>query len=174
MAHLALMTIGLLHGPAGDPRVQGFFDGIAANFAAADASPGLVLRIGAEGAPDGGPRALPVAFSDPTYAGRLPQTLSVWRDLESAFAFTYRNVHGEALTDRHAWFVKLDFSSHVAWWLEVGVVPTWAASAERFDRLVAQGPSPEAFTFRVPFDAAGHEYRIDREVVRRLAGPASR
>lgn len=169
MAHLALMTIGLLHGPEGDPRVQGFFDRVDATFAAADASAGLVLRIDAPGAPEAGPPALPAAFRDPAYAGRLPQALSVWRGLEAAFAYAYRNVHGEALRDRHAWFVKLDLPSHVAWWIPAGAVPTWEASAERFDRLAALGPTPAAFTLHAPFDAEGRACQVDREAVRRLA-----
>ena len=175
MPHVALMTIGLLRAPWGDPLVRGFEERIDEVFATAAASPGFVARIGAveRGALDGGPHVFPPAFAGPEDEDRLALTCSVWRDPESAFAFSYRGIHGAALRDRHAWFSKVDAPSHVAWWIDEGHVPTWAEAAERYAELASSGPSARAFGFRSPFDADGGATTIDREAVGRYAPSAT-
>ena len=173
MTHLALMTIGRLVAPWGDPLVRGFEERIDETFATAARSPGFVTRIGAveRGARDGGPQVVPAVFADAESEDRIAMTCSVWRDAESAFAFSYRGIHGAALRERHAWFVKLDAPSHVAWWIGEGHVPTWAEAAARYAELAATGASARAFDFRSPFDAEGRATTIDREAVRRHAPP---
>ena len=171
MPHIALMTIGLLRAPWGDPLVRGFEERIDDVFEAAASSPGFVARFGAveRDALDGGPEVVPPAFADPAVQDRIATTLSVWRDAESAFAFSYRGIHGAALRDRHEWFTKVDAPSHVAWWIDEGHLPTWAEAAARHAELAEDGPSARAFDFRSPFDTAGRATAIDREAVRRLA-----
>jgi hypothetical protein len=45
-------------------------------------------------------------------------------------------------------------SSHLAmWWIPAGTTPSVAEAARRLELLEARGPSPDAFTFRVPFAA---------------------
>ena len=168
MPHLALMTIGLLRAPWGDPLVRGFEERIDDVFATAAASPGFVARLGVveRGGLDGGPRVVPAPFADPEVQDRIATTLSVWRDAESAFAFSYRGIHGAALRDRHDWFTKVDAPSHVAWWIDEGHLPTWAEAAERYAELASTGPSARAFDFRSPFGADGRATTIDREAVR--------
>ena len=168
MAHVALMTIGLLRAPWGDPLVRGFEDRIEAIFAAAAGSPGFVVRIGASGV-DAGPEVVPEPFTASAAEDRIAQTCSLWRDAESAFAFSYRGLHSAALRDRHDWFAKVAAPSHVAWWVEEKHLPTWAEAAERYAALVAHGATARAFDFRSPFDAAGRPSPIDRDAVRRLA-----
>ncbi len=170
MAHVALMTIGLLRAPWGDPLVRGFEDRLDETFAMAASSPGYVGRVGpASGWWDGGAVVVPSAFAGPEVDDRIAKTLSVWRDAESAFAFSYRGMHGASLRMRHDWFVKVDTPSHVAWWIDEGHVPTWAEAAARHDELVASGPTARAFEFRAPFGADGRPYAIDREMVRGYA-----
>ena len=171
MPHIALLTIVLLRAPWGDPLVRGFEERIDDVFATAAASPGFVARFGLveRGGSDGGPRVVPPAFADPEVQDRIATTLSVWRDAETAFAFSYRGIHGAALRDRHDWFTKVDAPSHVAWWIDEGHLPTWAEAAERHAELAEDGPSARAFDFRSPFDAAGRATAIDREAVRRHA-----
>ena len=170
MAHVALMTIGLLRAPWGDPLVRGFEDRIAETFAAAAASPGYVGRVGPPGPGwDGGPVVVPATFAGPEVGDRIAQTYSVWRDAESAFAFSYRGIHGASLRVRHDWFEKVEAPSHVAWWIDEGHVPTWADAATCYAELAAVGASARAFDFRSPFDADGRASAIDREAVRGYA-----
>ena len=171
MPHRALMTIGLLREPWGDPLVRAFEERIDETFATAAASPGSLARFGAveRGALDGGPEVVPPAFAGPEDQDRIAMTLSVWRVAETAFAFSYRGIHGAAMRDRHEWFSKVDAPSPLACWIDEGHLPTWAEAAARHAELAANGPSARAFDFRSPFDAAGRAPAIDREAVRRHA-----
>lgn len=171
MARLALMTFGILHGPYGDPRVQGFVDRIDTVFAGADAAPGFVTRVPRISSPDGDGWTPPERFSDPAYQELIAATLSLWEDPESAVAFSYRGVHGEALRGRADWFEKLDGPNHVAWWQADEGAPSWADAVARFDR-VWEAEGPEAFVLQRPFAADGSPYPLDRERVRRLADGA--
>jgi len=171
MARLALMTFGILHGPRGDPRVQGFIDRIDSVFARADASPGFVTRVPRISSPDDDGWIPPQRFSDPAYEDLIAATLSLWQDLESAVAFSYRGAHAEALRGRADWFAKLEGPNHVAWWQADDGDPSWVEAVARFDR-VWNGESAEAFVLQRPFTPDGSPCQPDRERVRRLAGEA--
>lgn len=168
MAHLALMTFGILHGPSGDPRVQGFIDRIDAVFAAADAAPGFVSRVPRIISADGDGWIPPQRFSDASYHDLIAATLSLWEDPESAIAFSYRGSHGEALRGRADWFAKLNGPNHVAWWRTDQGDPPWSEAVAHFDQ-VWEGEGPEAFLLQRPFAADGAPYELDRERVRELA-----
>lgn len=78
MPHIALLTIGLLRAPWGDPLVRGFEERSDDVFATAAASPGFVARFGVmeRGGLDGGPRVVPPG---PEVQDRIATTLSVRR-----------------------------------------------------------------------------------------------
>lgn len=95
MAKIVFMTTGLLHEPMGHPRVQGFMRRIPGVYGAAAASEGFLGFPAEQGDPT------PLVYRTGEFAGRAPTTLSVWRDLESVFAFSYAGVHAEALGKRH-------------------------------------------------------------------------
>lgn len=103
MAHVAVMTFGFLNHPPGHEQVQGFVDRAPGVFAAADQAHGFISLIGSHVGRE---------VSMPQFAGhckppRTPAlTLSVWKDLESVFAFAYHGTHGEAFKKRRAWTQK--------------------------------------------------------------------
>lgn len=168
MARLALMTFGILKGPYDDPQVQGFVERIDTVFATADAAPGFITRVPriVSGSDQGW--APPARFAEPAYDELIAATLSLWQDVESAIAFSYRGAHGEALRGRADWFEKLDGPNHVAWWQDGDAQPSWPEAVERFDR-VWEGEGPGAFLLQRPYDAAGTSYEVDRDRVRELA-----
>jgi len=168
MQRLALMTIGVLHGPYGDPRVQEFYDRIDAVFERAEGSPGFLGRVPKVGLDDRAPWTAPARFDGAAYEGLLPATLSLWEDVETATAFSYRGVHADALRVRHDWFRKIDGPSHVAWWQPGDALPHWAEANERYERVWTQ-EGPDAFLLQRPFDSGGAPYVVDRERVRALA-----
>ena len=177
MARLAFMTIGLLNEPFGHPRVQGFADRLDANFAAAEASEGFIGRSvldEATGEETWGAWAAPTIFHGGEYLNRTPETLSLWQDLESVFAFAYHGVHAEALNNRKEWLVHARWPNYVAWWVRDDHTPSWQEACERYDRLEREGASPEAFHFKQPFGPDGQPARIDRDVVRRKAAQYAR
>lgn len=160
MARLAFYTFGILREARGHAQVQGFFDRIAATFAAAEGTDGFVARGFSQREPSLGPR-----FFDPATHPLAPQTLSLWRDLESVFAFAYRGAHAEALRQRKEWFVEPAWPTYAAWWVEDGHAPSWAEAAERLEHLHDHGATPFAFSFKQAFDAEGQAIAVDRQRV---------
>ena len=92
---------------ADDPVNDGFYERNGPIFAAVDATPGLIARSGY--ASDPGPEpwgkeVYPRVFTDEHGEGWSPATLSLWQDLESAFAFVYFGLHAEAMAHVREWF----------------------------------------------------------------------
>jgi hypothetical protein len=175
MPRLAILTIGVLHEAWDHPRLEGFRQRTPPTFAAARASPGFVAL--ADDADPGhdqawGAHTAPVHFQRAEYADRLPDTLSLWRDLESLFAFAYHGTHGEALGHRRDWFMGGLGPAHVAWWVADDHTPTWQEASDRYDQLQRGGPSPAAFELKQPFDHAGRPTKVDRAAVKALTAPA--
>jgi hypothetical protein len=166
VAKVAFMTIGLLHEPFGDPRVQGFMERIETNFSTAKDSDGFLGF--SQNKPDQ-KAILPKLFQIEGYENRTLVTLTLWANLESVFAFSYNGVHAEALSKRKEWFVKADWPSYVAWWVEDDHNPTWREACNRYDKLCNQGPSLEAFDFKKPFDPDGKVVKIDWELSKEIA-----
>ena len=92
-------------------------------------------------------------------------TLSLWDDLESVYAFAYYGRHAEALKKREDWFVKPEWPSFVAWWVENGQIPTWEDACSRLELLNDEGSTPHAFDFKTPLESAGTPWRMDRSKI---------
>lgn len=174
MARVALMTTGVMAGREDDPGMYGFFARTGINFATAESSPGFCAVAGYDDANPWHIGARPPLFAGEEYAGRIADTLSVWTDLESVFAFAYNGVHAEALSHRRQWFVKGEWPTYVAWWVDDDHMPTWEEAYARHALLQRDGSTPAAFNFTQAFDAAGQPCRIDREAVMRLSGQPTR
>ena len=170
MAKVALFTSALLHTPAGTPEVQGFFDRTGGVVTAAISAPGFLdLTVDAINSEPWGAYKIPDYFQKEDYPNRIAQTLSLWRDLDSVFAFTYNGLHAEALSKRKAWFVRGEWTSYVIWWVDDAHKPGWQEACARFDLLHQQGASAQAFDFKHPFDAAGQPAALDRAAIKQLA-----
>lgn len=104
MPRVAFVTFGILRAPWGHPTVQGFLDRGGHVAATADAQDGLIE--GHYDADDTSIGAYVTArFVTPDVAGCEAQTVSLWTDLESVFAFAYADPHAEALRHRREWFL---------------------------------------------------------------------
>jgi len=57
------------------------------------------------------------------------------------------------------------------WWLPAGTLPSVEEGIERIALLERSGATPEAFTFKQPFDAEGR--RLDRAAVMRTVEPCA-
>ncbi|WP_017556266.1 DUF3291 domain-containing protein [Nocardiopsis baichengensis] len=144
--HLAQLNIAALKAPIDSPLLADFVAGLAPINALADASPGFVWRYTDEDTDD--------ATASRPFGPDVIVNLSVWQDLESLRAFTYRDDgHLDYMRRRREWFTPLGRPGLVLWWVPAGVLPTLAEGGERLARLTADGPTPEAFTFRHPFPA---------------------
>ena len=150
-SHLAQFNIARLRAPLTDPSMSQFVAGLDTINALADSSPGFVWRL-AEG-PAGD--ATTVRPFDPD----VFITLSVWASIESVREFSYQSAHLDYLRRRRDWFLPHDFpASLVLWWIPAGHIPTVGEACERLER-VADGPTPDAFTFRTSFPAPARPHR---------------
>jgi hypothetical protein len=165
MTRVAFFTFGVLREPVGHPQSQGFVDRIEGSFAEAAASPGFIGYPQETLVEQGNPRLIWPAMKGPDRDAMM--TLSLWRDLESVFAFAYahQGVHSEALRLRRDWFLKPEWPIYVAWWVGDDHLPTWQEAVERHHHLHTHGATAYAFDFHAPFDADGHATRVIRRPI---------
>ena len=94
------MTFAVLYEPRAHSRSKGFIDRIPAALEEAERSEGFIARSHLD--PDTGRHSwgeliCPRFFSDDLHPN-VARTLSLWRSLESVFAFSYGGLHREAMT----------------------------------------------------------------------------
>jgi hypothetical protein len=145
--HLAQLNVGRLRRPLDAPESAGFVAGLKPINALADAAPGFVWRLTDEGGED--------ATSIHPNGDDMIVNLSVWESRESLWNFAYRSDHLELLRRRREWFVRMTEPIAVLWWVPAGHVPSAEEALGRLVLLRENGPGPEAFTFREPYDPAG-------------------
>jgi Domain of unknown function (DUF3291) len=144
--HLAQINIGRFRLPVDHPANAEFMNALDAVNAIAEASDGFIWRLVGEG---NNATDVEVVADDPL----LLVNMSVWRDVETLGAFVYRQSdHLIYMRRRKEWFETMDVFQAL-WWVPAGHIPTVAEGLEKIARLKANGPSPDAFTFRVPFAA---------------------
>jgi len=146
--HLAEINVARLRAPLDDPRLADFVAQLDDVNALADASPGFVWRLKAEG---GGASSYVRAFEDE----RLIVNLSVWSSVEALFAFVYRGRHLDVFRARGRWMEPLGSPPVALWWLRAGELPSVVDGQARLELLARNGPSPDAFTFRETFPPPG-------------------
>ncbi len=148
MSRLAFFTFGTLHEPVDHPQNASFLETADDVFAHASQAEGFLWA--AEAAED---------FVSPSFAGdqvtKVAQTLTLWRDLDSARHFAYHGRHAGALRRRRDWFTRGSWPTFVAWWVPDDTYPTWRDAAIRLEHLNDHGPMPEGFTFNAAFDQNG-------------------
>lgn len=167
---LALYTFGQFIEPSEHPNNNVFHDVGDAVLKAIEQASGFVARSGY--ASDPGPESwgaeiYPRFFQD-NGDGWSPATLSVWADLESPMAATYFGFHAKSLARGREWMQKPTWPPLVLWWLPDDTLPVWQEGASRLELLHDKGPTPDAFTFKSPFDSFGRIAQIDRTKLNRL------
>jgi hypothetical protein len=89
-------------------------------------------------------------------------TLTVWKNLQSLYRFTYSGQHLQALKDRNKWFESLQERqpNYVVWWTEKLSDVSWKEAFKRYDFYIQHGPDPFAFDFKHAFDECGQSVSI--------------
>ena len=144
MPHIVQANIARMRAPLDDPLMAGFAAQLEPLNALADTSPGFVWRLQTE---EGDATEIDV-FGDELVLFNM----SVWESLEALEAYVYKSDHVQAVQKRSDWFERPTRSPFVLWWIEEGRVPTIEEGKERLEKLWAEGPTPDAFTFRHRFD----------------------
>jgi hypothetical protein len=141
--HLAQINIGRMKGPLDGPVMAGFMARLGDLNALAEQSAGFVWRMqGDEGNN---------TYLRPYEDERIIINMSVWESVEHLRAYVYNSAHAELLKQRRDWFDKFESSVLALWWIPAGQIPTIEEAKQRLASLDAHGPTPFAFTFRVPF-----------------------
>ena len=145
MYHLAQVNIARMRAPLDDPLMAGFVAQLETINALADASPGFIWRLqSAEG------NATAVRAYDDEL---ILFNMSLWASLEALAAYVYTSAHRPVMRDRRQWFVPFDGPYTALWWAPLGHIPPVEEARERLDHLRAHGPTPFAFSFKVPYPA---------------------
>ncbi len=140
--HIAQINIGRLKYAVDAAALADFVNNLDRINALAETQPGFVWRLTGTGN-----NALDVlAFDDPD----IQLNMSVWQDIETLAAFVYRTAHLDFMRRRREWFAAIE-TYMALWWIPAGHTPTPAEGRARLETLRANGPTPEAFTFRHPF-----------------------
>ena len=159
---LAQLNIGAFRYPIEDPRMDGFTKRLGAINALAERSEGFIWRL-----VDDNPMF--DAATDLRLPGEgnsdMAVNLSVWRDVESLYGFVYNTVHARVMKDRLDYFEPATEDYLVLWWVEDGHIPSLEEAAEKLALIREKGPTPDAFSFREPFGAAGTPMRLPADFV---------
>jgi hypothetical protein len=153
--HLAQVNIGVIAAPVDSPQLAEFVARLESVNAIADGSPGFVWRLQTE---DGDATAIR-AFDD----DRILVNMSVWGSIEELGEFVYRSDHLAVLRRRREWFEPMTTSYLALWWIPAGTIPTVDEAKRRLELLDRLGPTPEAFTFKVPFGPPDAETSVERD-----------
>ncbi|GLQ19390.1 DUF3291 domain-containing protein [Algimonas porphyrae] len=147
---LAQLNIADARFETDEPQMHGFTSRIDAINALADRAPGFVWRMVDDGPEDG---ALSLRME-----GHGPMTLvnmSVWESVEALYGFVYQTAHAKVMRGKADWFTPTIDTHMVLWWVEDGHIPNLDEAKAKLDRIRVKGPTPDAFSFTVPFDETG-------------------
>ncbi|MDJ0920832.1 MAG: DUF3291 domain-containing protein [Henriciella sp.] len=146
---LAQLNVAEALYPMDDPRMDGFTGPIEVINALAERSPGFVWRLEDDSERDG---ALDLRLPGET---DVLVNMSVWDDVDSLYHFVYKTAHAKLIRQREDWFVPMTQAILVLWWVPDGHIPDLHEANERLQHFRANGPTPHAFSFNLPFDEAG-------------------
>nr|WP_246083681.1 DUF3291 domain-containing protein [Nonomuraea diastatica] len=139
--HLAQLNVAHMRAPVDSSELAEFIALLEPINAIADAAPGFVWRL-KESETD------PTATVVHDYGDHLLVNFSVWESLDALWNYVYRSAHLGVLRRRREWFLRVAEPYTVMWWIPEGHIPALAEGMRRLERLKAEGPSPEAFTFK--------------------------
>jgi len=140
---IAQLNIGRTVAPVDDPRLADFMAWLDDINALAERTPGFVWRLQSES----GNATDIQASADPTFIVNM----SVWVSVESLFDFAYKSAHRLVVARRREWFRRPDGAYQVLWWVPEGHKPTVGEGLAKLAKLNADGPTPDAFTFKARF-----------------------
>ncbi|WP_182905507.1 DUF3291 domain-containing protein [Microbispora sp. H13382] len=138
--HLAQFNVAHLRAPLDSPALADFVAALEPINALSDAAPGFVWRM--KGGED------PTDTIQHEYGDLLLVNFSVWESREALWNFVYRSAHLDVMRRRREWFHRAAESYTVMWWVPGGYRPSLDEAMARLELLRAQGPGPEAFTFK--------------------------
>lgn len=145
--HLAQFNVATLRFPLDSPEMADFMAALDPINALADGTGGFVWRYVEDGRNDS-------TSTRPYDDDRVIVNFTVWETREQLWEFVYKSRHMEVLRRRREWFSRTAELDQVLWWIPAGTIPTVQEGMRRLALVRAQGPKPEAFTFRDFYEPA--------------------
>ncbi len=153
--HLAQVNIAEMVAPINDPVMADFVNNLDRINALAENSPGFVWRLKDE---EGNATAIRVFEYD-----FLIINMSVWKDIDTLFDFTYKTAHVEILKRKKEWFHNMKQMHMAFWFVQKGHHPSPEEAKERLQHIRQHGETPYAFTFKSRFTIEDlNEYEAKR------------
>jgi len=149
--HLAQVNIAKRLAPLDDPIMQDFMNNLDKINAIADCSDGFIWRLQDEDKDEA-----ESVFQDDS----LVINMSVWKNLDSLFNYTYNSGHIEVFKRKKEWFSKMKMKHMAFWYVPEGYEPTIQDAKDRLDYLNTHGDTAYAFSFKSKFkveDALNHK-----------------
>ncbi|WNH10409.1 DUF3291 domain-containing protein [Thalassobellus suaedae] len=140
--HLAQVNIARRLAPMDDPIMLDFVKNVDKINAIADNADGFIWRL-----KDEDKDLATSMFRDDT----LIINMSVWKNLESLFNYTYNSGHIEVFKRKKEWFSKMKILHMAFWYIPEGYEPTMQDAKNRLDYINNHGDTPHAFTFKNKF-----------------------
>lgn len=140
---LAQVNIAEMLAPINDPIMQDFVNNLDRINELAEQSDGFIWRL-----KDDEGNATAITVFDNLF---LIINMSVWKNMEALYAFTYESDHVEILKRKKEWFHKMPRMHMAFWYVEDGHAPTAAEAKERLYYLQEHGETPYAFSFKSKF-----------------------
>ncbi|MEI4770802.1 DUF3291 domain-containing protein [Psychrobacillus sp. FJAT-51614] len=154
MSLVSIYTVGRLNHPIEHPASREFFEVGNNVFGQAIKSGHLVQAFSSDGVP----------FPQEAIKGKgFPVlTLTVWKDLESLYLFTYSGLHRQALRERNKWIEPYQEKhlSYVIWWTEKLKDVSWKEAFMRYNYYTQNGATSFAFDFKHSFDDKGEPFLV--------------
>jgi len=152
---LAQVNIAEMIAPINDPIMTDFVSNLDRINELAEKSDGFVWRLkGDEG------NATAITVFDNLF---LIINMSVWKQIDDLFNFTYNSTHVEILKRKKEWFHKMPRMHMACWYVENGHEPSPLEAKERLYHLQEHGESPYAFTFKNRFSVEELQQYLNRK-----------
>ncbi|PFO09378.1 hypothetical protein COJ85_01870 [Bacillus sp. AFS076308] len=154
MAFVAIYTVGRLKHPYEHPASREFFEVGYDVIRQAVKSGNLIKEFSPNGVPF--PEEAIPGDGDPIL------TLTVWKNLQSLYRFTYSGQHKQALRDRNKWIGPHQEKqpTYVLWWAEKVKEVSWEEAFKRYNYYIQNGPTPFAFDYKHAFDEVGETFVV--------------
>src|SRR6478735_8154955 len=141
--YLAEVNIARMLAPLDSPVMAEFVANLNPINELADKSEGFIWRL-----KDDSNNATSIKVYDDDF---IIVNMSVWKNIETLFEYTYRSNHADFFKKRKNWFEKMPEMHFALWYVPIDRQPTIAEAIERLEYLRKHGETPYAFSFKKKF-----------------------
>lgn len=141
--YLAQVNIAKMLAPLESPVMVDFVNNLDRINALAESSEGFIWRLKEEAN-----NATSIRIYDDDF---LLVNMSVWKDADSLFRFTYQSDHTAIFKRRREWFENMKEMHMALWYVPTDTMSSVADAQERLTHLRIHGPTEFAFTFQKRF-----------------------